>query len=745
MGNGPTEASSPLEVLKRRFGFDAFRPLQEEIVANTLARRDSLVLMPTGGGKSICYQLPALLLDGVTLVVSPLIALMKDQTDALNANGIAARFINSSQPSQERAEVQAQLTRGLVKILYVAPERLAMEDFRRFLHRLRISLIAIDEAHCISEWGHEFRPDYRNLQQLRQEFPSVPVMALTATATKRVRDDIMAQLDLQRGAVFLSSFNRESLNYSVRPKRNAFGELVALVRHRRDQSAIVYCYSRKETEELAGQLNAQGLRALPYHAGLDTATRRRTQEDFIHDRVPIIVATIAFGMGIDKPDIRLVVHYSMPRSLEGYYQETGRAGRDGLPSDCVLFFSYADKARQEYFIKQIEDASEQRQAHGRLATMVEFARLHTCRRRSLLAYFGEQFGSENCGACDNCLGSNASGREEFDATEITQKVLSTMVRTGERFGATHVIRVLKGSRDRRILELGHDRLSVYGIARDYERSELRDVIEQLEERGLVVPGEGDYPTLALGPKGRQFLRERERISLLRPEGRAAATLRSGASGGESEFDQGLFEELRVLRRGLAEVRGVPAFVVFGDVSLRRMAADLPRSMAEFSRIPGVGEAKLAEYGPEFLEAIRRYAEANGLQRRPNAAAASRQAAFSDGRTEGTVRRPRGTTTLDATREMLRQGLSVGEIARQRGLAETTIVGQMERLVDQGVALEVEHLMPSAERVRKIREAFEVCGDVYLKPAWEFLGAEFAYDELRLVRMRMKQEKRSADG
>ena len=742
------ESRSPLAVLKARFGYDAFLPLQEEIVANTLARRDSLVLMPTGGGKSICYQLPALLLDGVTLVVSPLIALMKDQTDALNANGIAARFINSSQPPQERAAVEAQLGKGQVKILCVAPERLAVESFRGFLRRLSISLIAIDEAHCISEWGHEFRPDYRNLRQLREEFPSVPVVALTATATQQVREDIRAQLDLQRSAVFLSSFNRENLNYSVRPKRNAFAELVSLVRHRRDQSAIVYCYSRKETEELAGQLNAQGLRALPYHAGLDAETRRRTQEDFIHDRVPIIVATIAFGMGIDKPDIRLVVHYSMPRSLEGYYQETGRAGRDGLPSDCVLFFSYADKARQEYFIKQIEDASEQRQAHGRLATMVEFARLQTCRRRSLLAYFEERFGSGNCGACDNCLGSSLRDREEFDATEITQKVLSAVVRTGERFGATHIIRVLKGSRDRRILELGHDRLSVYGIARDYERSELRDVIEQLEARGLVAQGEGDYPTLALGPKGRQFLHRRERITLLRPEGRVAAAqtaaLRSGASGREFEFDQGLFEELRALRRGLAEVRGVPAFVVFGDVSLRRMAADLPGSMEEFSRIPGVGEAKLAEYGPEFLEVIRSYVQANGLQRRPSATTARQRFDIPDGQLEEQARERPRTATLDATREMLCQRLSVKEIAQRRGLAESTVIAQMERLADRGVLLELDHLMPSVERVRRIREALEVCGDVYLKPVWEFLGAEFAYNELRLVRMNLRQQGQLAD-
>ena len=635
------ESRSPLAVLKTRFGYDSFRPLQEEIVANVLAGRDSLVLMPTGGGKSICYQLPALLLDGITLVVSPLIALMKDQTDALNANGIAARFINSSLEPQEMAEVRAQLERGQVKILYVAPERLAMEGFKRFLHRQRISLIAIDEAHCISEWGHEFRPDYRNLRQLRQEFPSVPVVALTATATERVREDIRAQLDLHRGSVFLSSFNRENLNYSVRPKRNALGELLSLLRQRRDQSAIIYCSSRRETEEISKELTAQGLPALPYHAGLDAGTRRRTQEDFANDRVPIIVGTIAFGMGIDKPDIRLVVHYGMPKSLEGYYQETGRAGRDGLASDCVLFYAYADKARQDYFVNQIEDATERQQARQRLAAMAEFARLQTCRRHFLLAYFGERSETETCAACDNCLRTG----EEFDATEITQKILSTVVRTGERFGATHIIRVLKGSRDKRILDLGHDQLSVYGIAKDFEGLELREIIEQLEAHGLVVQGEGDYPTLALGPKGRQFLRERERISLLRPEGEAdvaeTATLRSGASRREFEFDRGLFEELRALRRRLAEVRSVPAFVVFGDVSLRHMAADLPGSMEEFSRIPGVGEVKLAEYGPEFLEVIRSYAEANGLQRRPSATAARQQSDILDGRLKERARKRPG--------------------------------------------------------------------------------------------------------
>ena len=357
---------APLAVLKARFGYDSFRPLQADIIGNVLARRDSLVLMPTGGGKSLCYQLPALVFDGLTLVISPLIALMKDQVDALNANGIAARFINSSLPASEIERVQAQVLRREVKILYAAPERLALPGFRHFLHNLDLDLIAIDEAHCISEWGHEFRPDYRNLKLLREEFPAVPVIALTATATEQVRRDIIGQLGLKRGQVFLSSFNRSNLSYSVQPKADSWRLLLTLLRKRPNQSAIIYCFSRRETEELAEDLNQQGLPARPYHAGLDGETRRRTQEDFIRDRVPIIVATIAFGMGIDKPDIRLVVHYSLPRSLEGYYQETGRAGRDGVPSDCVLFFAYADKAKQDYFINQIEDEAEQRNARQKL-------------------------------------------------------------------------------------------------------------------------------------------------------------------------------------------------------------------------------------------------------------------------------------------------------------------------------------------------------------------------------------------
>ena len=724
-------SAAPLSILKSRFGHDSFLPLQEEIIDNVLARRDSLVLMPTGGGKSLCYQLPALIFDGVTLVVSPLIALMKDQVDALNANGISARFINSSLPASEIRNVQTQVWRGQAKILYVAPERLTLPGFRSFLHNIDLSLIAIDEAHCISEWGHEFRPDYRNLRQLRKDFPDVPVIALTATATKRVREDIIVQLGLERGEVFLSSFNRANLSYSVRPKSDSLEALMSLLQRRVNQSAIIYCFSRRETVELAEDLNARGLSARPYHAGLDGETRRRTQEDFIRDRVPIIVATIAFGMGIDKPDIRLVVHYNLPKSLEGYYQETGRAGRDGLPSECVLFYTYSDKAKQDYFIDRIDDDSERGNARQKLVKMVEFAHLPTCRRRFILEYFGEQWPEENCGGCDVCLRTG----EEFDATEITQKILSAVIRTGERYGENHVTQVLIGSRAKRVLELGHDQLSVHGIARDFGRPQLRDVIGQLQARELLARSDGEYPTLAVTDRGREFLRKRQPLSLLAPanvdnSGRTGPS--QAGSPSVAEYDENLFEELRALRSRLADSQDVPAYVVFGDVSLRHMAAAFPQSMEEFSDISGVGKAKLERYGPEFLKVIRGYTEVNGLPDRTTIAPTGQQ-----------PKRRRGIT-YDATRELLSKGLSVSQIAQQRGLSETTIIRHLELMVRQGVTLDMEHLLPSPERLRSIEKAFDVYGNSILKPAWEFLGTEFTYDELRLARMYLRQQGRLSE-
>lgn len=739
-----TNPQSPLAVLQSHFGYDHFRPLQEEIIQHVLAGGDGLALMPTGGGKSLCYQLPAVCQPGMTLVVSPLIALMKDQVDALNANGIPARFINSSLTPAEIESAQNQASHGSVKILYAAPERLALGGFRRFLRSVNLSLIAIDEAHCISEWGHEFRPDYRNLIQLRQDFPGVPVIALTATATGPVRDDILAQLNLRRGKVFRSSFNRANLTYSVQTKEGYWGKLLSLLQSHQNESTIIYCFSRRDTEELAEDLNARGLAARPYHAGLEPEVRHRNQEDFIRDRVPIIVATIAFGMGIDKPDIRLVVHHSLPRSLEGYYQETGRAGRDGLPSECVLFYAYADRAKQEYFINQMEDPAEQQNARRKLAQMVEFAELPLCRRRAILGYFGEDWNEENCGGCDVCL----SAADQFDATEIAQKLLSAIIRTGERFGALHVIKVLRGSREKRVLELGHDRLSVYGIADGYGEAELREIAAHLQARGLLVRNDSEYATLAVSPRGRDFLQQREQLFLPRlkagdSDGTASGRSRGRAAGGDpatalAGYDQQLFEELRALSSELAEAQDVRASVVFGDVSLRHMASRMPQTQDNFARIPGVGTAKLTQYGDRFVAAIRSYAEARQLPDRTQESAEAAPAGVpAPARREPEERR--SGSTYEQTRQLLAEGLPISQIARQRNIGEKTIVGHIERLAAQGEKLHLDHLLPTPERTQHIKEAFDVCGYDFLKPAWEYLGAEYSYDELRLTRIYLKQE------
>ena len=610
----PPDAGDLRRLLKQHFGYDEFRPRQEAIIANALAGRHGLVIIPTGGGKSLCYQLPAMATGGLTLVVSPLIALMKDQVDALRANGIPAAFINSTLSFDELGRVQQAALAGGLRILYAAPERVSTPGFRRFLESLRVGLIAIDEAHCISEWGHDFRPDYRNLAELRSRFPDTPVMALTATATERVREDITAQLRLGDCPRFISSFDRANLTYSVRPKQRAFRKLVDLLDERRGESAIIYCFSRRETERLADQLTAGGHPALAYHAGLDPETRRRAQERFIDGEVPIVAATIAFGMGIDKPDIRLVVHYSLPKSIEGYYQETGRAGRDGQPSDCVLFFSQGDRSKQEYFIQQIGDDAARDVAERQLNQVVEYGRLRTCRRKYLLAYFGEAMEGESCGRCDSCLGEYRS----VDVTEPAKKILSAVIRTGERFGIGYVNRVLLGSRDKRIGKFGHDQLSVYNIVDDYDRNGLRSIAEMLVERGLLAKEEGSLGVMRVTPEGRAWLRGGQSLEIevraddSSPQGTRRGDESAGRrkESGAAVYDQALFEKLRALRRGLAEEQEVPAFVVFGDAALRGLAAAKPTTPDAMLQVSGVGPAKLQKYGEPFLAAIREYDEGN---------------------------------------------------------------------------------------------------------------------------------------
>lgn len=587
-------------LLKSHFGYDTFRPLQEEIIQSVLDGHDVFVLMPTGGGKSLCFQLPSLMRKGLTLVISPLIALMKDQVDSLTENGIRAAFLNSSQSPRERVRVAERAIAGELDLLYIAPERIASYGFNAFLEQLNVGLVAVDEAHCISEWGHDFRPEYRNLRNLRMKLPSIPFMALTATATSRVREDILRELNMPRAKVFVSSFNRPNLIYQIRPKLDMFPQLVSLLDEHKNESVIIYCFSRKDTESLAIQLTHKGHRALAYHAGLSSEERKQVQERFIKDETPIIVATIAFGMGIDKPDVRLVVHADLPKTIEGYYQETGRAGRDGLPSECVLFYSFGDKRKQDYFISQIEDRDERELARRKLDEVIFYCQSSRCRRTFLLPYFGESWEDRQCEACDVCL---HVGGEREDATTVSQKILSAVLKTKERFGSAYVCDVLAGSRQKRILDNRHDQLSVHGLLNKMPKPLVREYVHLLEQEGYLEQDRGAYPVPRVTSKGRRALRDREAIELPKPRTIVASVPFKKTTSLEG-FDAKLFESLRALRKELADAQGVPSFVIFGDKTLCDMACTRPQTNSEFLRLFGVGERKLEQYGEVFMQRIR---------------------------------------------------------------------------------------------------------------------------------------------
>jgi ATP-dependent DNA helicase RecQ len=586
-------------VLRATFGYTAFRPLQEPIVRAILAGQDVFVLMPTGGGKSLCYQLPALLRDGLTVVVSPLIALMKDQVDALTGMGVPATYINSSLDPDEIRVRQRAVARGELKLVYVAPERLMMPGFLRLLRSVPVSCFAIDEAHCISEWGHDFRPEYRELSRLRELFPQASLAAFTATATRRVQDDIKAQLGLEDAASFQGSFNRANLFYDVRPKKNAYRQLVDYLRGRGDDSGIIYCLSRTGTEDLAQRLRADGFQTLAYHAGLESDERRQRQDAFIRDEAKIIVATIAFGMGIDKPDVRFVIHYDLPKNLEGYYQESGRAGRDGDPADCILFYSYADVTKQQHFIDQKPDPQERRIALRQLTQMAAWASQPACRRQALLAYFDEAFDGQDERCCDVCAAP--AGVEDW--TIPAQMFMSCVARTGERFGVTYVIDVLRGSRAQRILQFGHDQLSTYGIGRNRSTDDWRHLADELIREGYVRQDQEQFNAAKITERGRAVLFQGERVLLRGAPSRASVAKASTSASQADDYDAALFDALRALRREIASERGVPAYVIFHDATLRQMAAECPTSRSELLRVQGVGERKADDYGDRFLARI----------------------------------------------------------------------------------------------------------------------------------------------
>jgi ATP-dependent DNA helicase RecQ len=710
-----------LPLLKQYFGFSSFRPLQEEIIRDALAGKDVFALLPTGGGKSLCFQLPAMAQQGLTVVVSPLIALMKDQVDALQAGGVPATFLNSSLGAAEARARLRGLHTGQFRLLYLAPERLMLSGMLSDLERWEVKLLAVDEAHCISEWGHDFRPEYRQLAELRQRFPDAPMMALTATATERVRADIVKLLKLREARCYVASFNRPNLSYRVAAKSEAYDQLVRFLKERPRESGIVYCQARKTAENLARRLEEEGIKARPYHAGLATEERTRHQELFLRDEVRVICATIAFGMGINKPNVRFVVHYDLPKNIEGYYQETGRAGRDGLPSECLLLFSAGDVIKQIRFIEEKPDAHERQIARQQLDQMVHYAEATACRRRELLGYFGEEFEEENCGACDNCL----SPREQYDGTVAAQKLLSCIYRVrqaaGFDFGLNHVVEVLTGADTENVRKWSHQTVSTYGIGREHSRPEWKAIARQLIRLRYISMAAEKFNVVSLTPEGLAVLKQRKPIQLARlitAPPTAARTRRAG----EISCDEALFERLRELRKRLADDRDVPAYIVFSDVSLRQMARDYPQTDREFARIAGVGEKKAREYGDAFMQEI-----ANHLQTNPRQAFAEEAPARVAA--PRTSRAP--TDTVAETLRQYRAGLSAEQIAVARQLTAGTIIGHLAQALERGEPIDLRRFLTAAEQ-EEIEDAFAKATTPGLSPVHDSLGGRFDYGRLRLV-------------
>ena len=592
---------TPLQTLQQVFGFRHFRDLQEDIIARVITGQDCFVLMPTGGGKSLCYQIPALQRDGVAIVVSPLISLMKDQVDALQACGVRAEYYNSSLNADAARQVLARLHGEDLDLLYVAPERLMSPGFLERLEDVEIALFAVDEAHCVSQWGHDFRPEYVQLGQLRQYFPEVPFIALTATADEQTRRDIVQRLGLEDAKTFISSFDRPNIRYTVVEKQRPKRQLEEFVGRFPDQAGIVYALSRKRVEEISARLCDSGIRAAAYHAGLPARERQRVQDAFVRDDIQIVVATVAFGMGIDKPDIRFVVHYDLPKNIESYYQETGRAGRDGLQAEALLLFGYGDIAVARSLIEKSSNPDQVRIELHKLNAMVSYAEPLTCRRRALLGYFGEHMDSD-CGNCDLCL----NPPQRYDATEDAQKLLSCVYRTGQRFGAKHVIDVLRGSTAQRILELKHNTLSTYGIGADKSLECWSSLLRQLVHLGYLHQDVANYSVLKLTEASRSILTGATQLTLAQPRLKTVAKKEPRKRPADLDYDAELFEQLRQHRKQVADSSGVPPFVVFSDASLMEMAHYLPRDAAAFLQINGVGQHKLKRYGDEFIAIISAY-------------------------------------------------------------------------------------------------------------------------------------------
>lgn len=719
--NPPTSlAPSSLEQsLKHFFGYDSFRTGQREIVEAALEKRDMMIVMPTGGGKSLCFQLPALLKPGLTVVVSPLIALMQDQVEALQDNGIGATFLNSTLSAMETRSRETAILEGKIKLLYVAPERLLGERFLPFLdivaNKLGISAFAIDEAHCVSEWGHDFRPEYRQMQRVRDRYPDIPIMGLTATATERVRQDIIQQLTLRNPYIHVASFNRPNLYYEVRQKtKHSFAEVLQIIQ-KKGGSGIIYCLSRKKVEEVAYKLQQSGIEALPYHAGMNNVDRTTNQTRFIRDDVQVMVATVAFGMGINKPDVRFVIHHDLPKNLEGYYQESGRAGRDNEPSHCTLFFGFGDVKTIEYIIDQKPDEQEQRIARQQLRRVINYAESSECRRTVQLNYFGDSFPG-NCGNCDNCCNK----KPVEDWTLEAMKFLSCIARCQEKFGMNHIIDVLRGSKSQKILQYQHNQLSTYGIGKDRSADDWKRLSRSLINQGLLDERTDGFPILKLNEKSWEIMKRQRTVEIaIEAPREVQGRVRSLAVEVE-----GLFSILRSLRKQIADEQFVPPYVIFPDKSLRDMAEKRPQTLTEFEEVYGVGSNKRDKYGKVFLEAIRTFCKEQGLPTSPvspDLVNLANSPSYSQMQTW----------------ELYRQNLTVQAIANARGMSPNTISGHLVELMDMGREVDINVLVES-ERQQAIVNAIEIIGDEKLRAIYEFLQEVYTFEEIKLVRAWWRQ-------
>ncbi|MEX1032466.1 MAG: DNA helicase RecQ [Cellvibrionaceae bacterium] len=717
-------SNEPLHILQETFGYPAFRPPQEDIIRTMLAGRDALVLMPTGGGKSLCYQIPALLRDGVGIVISPLIALMQDQVSALRQLGLRASYLNSTLDPVEMRAVEQNLVAGDLDLLYIAPERLTQEYLLSLLSVAKIALFAIDEAHCVSQWGHDFRADYLQLSLLHERFPEVPRIALTATADERTRREIISRLDLGQAEHYISGFDRPNIQYRVTEKNNAKQQLLRFLRgeHARD-AGIVYCLSRKKVDQTAAWLAEQSFTALPYHAGLDSSVREANQERFLREDGVIIVATIAFGMGIDKPDVRFVAHLDLPKNLEAYYQETGRAGRDGLPATAWMTYGIQDviKLRQMLASSASNETFKMAERH-KLEAMLGFCEVSSCRRQALLRYFGEE-APNPCGNCDTCL----DPVETWDATEAAQKALSCVYRTKQRFGVGHLLDVLAGKETAKVLQFGHQALSTFGIGTELSESQWRSVFRQLVARAYLSVDTEGYGSLRLTEKSRPVLRGEEVLYLRRDREKPVAVSGKAARkkiAPQGEQDKILWEALRELRNRLAKEQGVPPYVIFHDATLMELVQYRPINHHEFGKISGVGQAKLDRYADDFIALIASHTD--------NSHAVTNDPITST--LDDSDAKPRSE---EQTLGLLKQGLKPEQIAQERGLTPTTVFGHLSQLIEQGRAEISEVLDLSQAAISEIMDALteNALEDdrLPLKPVYEYFAGVYSYDTLRCVR------------